>query len=183
MVTPPPNPDTRALPDGLLIQQHRNEQRINVNMGEQPPRSSRGHLFGSIPQDFAHDSDDHSPDHSPSAPQPDRPIMGYGNDDAAVFPAPGEQLPPLGTYNPLQSRHVASPPSGSQNIGNDPNKRVVYVEEERKHQRAGLGGGAGVALGAGAGLLGSALLGNAIDGTYEDDFGDGGDDFGGGDFF
>lgn len=115
-----------------------------------------------------------------------RPQQGYGQQG---YPSGGM----MGGGYP-QQQYGGYPQQG---YGGYPQQQA-YAQPQRKH--GGMGGMGGMALGAGAGLLGGALLMDGIDHMEEnaydqgyqnggggddygnDDYGGGGDDFGGGDF-
>ncbi|KAK8160430.1 hypothetical protein BKA80DRAFT_275045 [Phyllosticta citrichinensis] len=111
-----------------------------------------------------------------------------------------QQQPHYGGGYPTQQNYYGGAPQGQYGYapqqgyygqGGYPQQQYV---QQRPHKSGGMGAGGAAALGVGGGLLGGMLLADAIDDHedhaydqgYEDgqdnDFGGGGDDFGGGDF-
>ncbi|KAF9242939.1 hypothetical protein BU15DRAFT_60222 [Melanogaster broomeanus] len=199
MSSPPPNPDTRKLPPGWIEQYN---WEFYVHLAEQ--RSSWEHPLGPIPQGFAP---------PPGPPPPDR---GYSRSPYSGGPG-GYQNPPqgYGGYNPSYQPSYGGPP----NYSNAPQGEYgAYGRPQQGYpeNRGFFGGGGGqqtgyaqappqkkgpgmgtALLAGGAGLVGGALLMDAIedhddhereegydqgyqDGNDQDGFGGG--DFGGGDF-
>ncbi|KIK98150.1 hypothetical protein PAXRUDRAFT_824163 [Paxillus rubicundulus Ve08.2h10] len=205
MSSPPPNPDTRDLPHGWVAQYNWDyKQWFYVNTREQPPRSSWEHPLGTMPQGFA----------PPSGPPPDRsysrspygggpggyqsPPQGYGGYNSGYQPSYG--APPQGYGGPP---NYANAPSGGYTGGGyqqgsyaPENRGIFGGGQQPAHTQARKSGpGIGTAiLAGGAGLVGGALLMDAIgdhdeherDEGYNEGFQDGFDDnqgdFGGGDW-
>jgi len=208
---PPPNVDTRQLPPGWTEQYNWDyRQWFYVNIRENPPRSSWEHPLGPMQQQF-------SPPLGPPPPNRDfnrspygPPGGGYGGyGGGPEYQGGYNQGPPPGGYGGgyggppggyggapgggygggyQENRGYGGPSYG----GPSPQPQTVIVEEQRK-KKSGMGLGTGLLAG-GAGLVGGALLMDAIEDHDQDereegydqgfdqgeDYNDGGD-FGGGD--
>ncbi|KAG9317076.1 hypothetical protein JVU11DRAFT_1263 [Chiua virens] len=155
MSSPPPNPDSRELPYGW-VQQYNWE--FYVNTRENPPRSSWEHPLG--PANFT----------APPGPPSDR---SYSRSPYGDRPYGGAPSQGYGGYQPSYGHGVNGPSGGyaGQSYGPPGNRgpyyggqqqEVVYVEEDRKRQKKGPGMGTALLAG-GAGLVGGALLMDAVE--------------------
>lgn len=132
-----------------------------------------------------------------SAQPPRQYEQGNGQYDQRNYynAGPGPQgpggYPPQGAYGEPQRGYYPPPPQAG--YGYPPPQPVYQQVPAQQPQKSRFGGMGGMALGAGAGLLGGYLLGEAMapdqtvveNNYYGDDYGGdmgGGDDYGGGDW-
>lgn len=188
--------DDRPLPEGWVKQWDSNYNRhFYVDTKANPPRSI-----------WVHPSDENGPSKqpqqqftAPSGPPPNDNRQGWGQGPPHGYGQQGpygggypQQQPPYGGYQQQQ------PPYGG-GYGQQPMMMQQPMAGGNRMGGGRFGGGGGgmgmggMALGAGAGLLGGAMLMHGIDDMQDDayrdgyqdgqdnDYGDGGDDFGGGD--
>ncbi|KIY67146.1 hypothetical protein CYLTODRAFT_444198 [Cylindrobasidium torrendii FP15055 ss-10] len=149
---PPNNPDVRPLPQGWVTQYDFNYRTwFFVNTAVNPPQVQWVHPYG-------------PPNYGPPAGSP--PPQGYGGYQQPGYGSPPPQVP----YGGYDNRGFDSPGGsyqggyGQQPVQQQP--QPVYAAEQPKEKK-GLSTGAVVGIGA-AGLVGGALIANALDDDGED---------------
>lgn len=192
------NPDGRPLPAGWISQYDSNYKAwFYVNTHANPPMTTWVHPSGPVSAPPVQTFSPPPAFSPPSMPPPmnaggynpgqiqgpggygNNNQVGYPNGGGMSYPQQQQQQPPYGGgygnpgYNypqqgPVGGGYPVQQPQQPQVVVVEQKPQVVVVEEPRPHHRHhGMGAG-GLAMGAGAGLLGGILIGEAIEERREE---------------
>ena len=136
--------------------------------------------YGQQPQGYAQSSSSYGQQELPPRPDGKRGFLGkllggkHGSSSQQGYPQQHQGYPPQQQQyyqGPPQGQYGYQPQQGYYGQGGYPQQQ--YVQQQAPQRHGGLGAGGGLALGAGAGLLGGLALGEAMDGgvSYTTRFG------------
>ncbi|CAN6675023.1 WW domain-containing protein Wwm1p [Trichomonascus vanleenenianus] len=156
-------PTPPQVPEGWIAKFDQNYRTFYyVNLATGKSTWDRPAMAGAPPQ---------GPPPPPQVPQQDR---GYGGGYGQPPPAYGgypPQQPGYGGYPPQPQGAYGYPPQGygyPQQVPTPPQPQYIVQQQAPPQKQSRFGGMGGMALGAGAGLLGGALLAEAFDNDRPD---------------